>query len=263
MSYASERIKQNRLTAGRCAYAARQTREVASAEGMGELMARCDTTEQAAVAQYKGEREWAIVSGAGDTREGAASLDAIMDAAISAPEALCQTHLEAGRRGIKSPHVAAAKTLVAACYPLGVRAITGVTYEEQLTAMRALLDAIKPKEVQDAIALLGVGDYFQIIHDRIDEYELAIRRLNAPIQYRQVEQLRAQSHEELCELIALILSSTPGVAAQPLRARLLAPIDAQTDAQRDQRRAKAPPTDINPVTEVEEPLLPIAQDPDA
>ena len=261
MSYASERIKQNKLTAGRCAYAARQTRGVAMAEGLGPIIARCDATEQAAVAQYRAERDWAVVSGSGDAREGASSLDAVMDAAVHAPYALCQTHLEAGRRGIESPHVKAAKTLVAACYPLGVRAITALAYEDQLTSMRALLEAIKPKEVQDAIALLGVGGYFQILHDRIDEYEQVIQRLNAPIAYREVEQLRGQSHEELCELIALILSSTPGAADQPLRARLLAPIDAQTTAQRDQRRAKAAPTDINPVTEVEEPLLPIAQDP--
>ena len=263
MSYASERIEQNRLTAGRCAYAVRQAREVASAEGMAAVVARCDATEQAALAQYRGEREWASVSVAGNAREGATSLDAIMDAAIRAPEALCQTHLEAGRRGIDGPHVKAAKTLIAACYSLGVRVITGLSFEDQLTAMRGMLDSIKPKEVQDAIALLGVGHYFQILRDRIDEYEQAIRRLNAPISYREVEQLRQQSHEELCELIALILSSTPGAAAQPLRARLLAPIDAQTSAQRDQRRAKAAPTDINPVTEVEEPLLPLAQDPNA
>ena len=260
MSYASDHIKQNKLTAGRKAFLARAILAIATAKNLPDIAARCELVERAALDEYDTARAWAITSAGGATLEGAAALDQRLDAAVAAPAALCQTHIDAAARGASSPMTAAAQLLLKRCYPLGVRAITQLTYVDQVTALRTLLAEAAKQEVAEAAALLGVTHFFDIIAADIDAYEAAVTR-HKRVTYRDVELTSDQAHEELCELIALILSSTPGTSNQALRAELLAPIKAQTDALRDQRRRKLTPTDLNPNTGAEEPLLPIAADP--
>lgn len=261
MSYASDHVKQNKLTAGRKAFLARAILAIATAKNLPDIAARCALLEQAALDEYNTARAWAITSAGGATLEGAAALDQRLDAAVAAPAAMCQTIIDAATRGASSPMTTAAQLLLKRCYPLGVNAITRQTYVEQVTAMRTLLAEAAKQEVAEAAALLGVTHFFDIIAADIDTYEAVVKRQTQPTTYRDVELTSDQAHEELCELIALILSSTPGASNQALRAELLAPIKIQTDAQRDQRRLKLAPTDLNPKTGAEEPARPLAPTP--
>ena len=261
MSYASDHIKQNKLTAGRKAFLARAILATATAKNLPDIAARCALLEQAALDEYNTARAWAIISAGGATLEGAATLDQRLDAAVAAPAAMCQTIIDAAARGASSPLASAAQLLLKRCYPLGVRAITQLTYVDQVTAMRTLLAEAAEQEVAEAAAQLGVTHFFDIIAADIDTYEAVVKRQTHPITYRDVELTSDQAHEELCELIILILAATPGAPNQPLRAELLDPIKIQTDAQRDQRRLKLAPTDLNPKTGAEEPAIPIAADP--
>jgi hypothetical protein len=257
---ASDRIKQPRLTAGRQVVATRRLRKIAQANTMPEVDARCELAEEAAMAQRAGEQRWTVERARGVARVDAKELDRKVDGAFHAIDDACMTHIRAAARGIQTSQADAAELIRVSCLGVGVGAITRGTYEAEFAAMKHLAAQYATADVKAAAATIGATAYFDAIVDSCDAYELAIQQAGPAITGRQLAALRRQSHEELCELIALVLGQTAGDSKAALRAELLTPIDEQTKALRDQRAANAAPTDLNPGTGEEEPVIVIPSD---
>lgn len=261
MSDASERINQIKLPAGRGAYAVRQVKEAASDHNLPDVVARCVLAEGAYVTQDRAEVTWGVVQQQGTAREEAGALDRQIDSVIQITYDTCQAQRRLAVVGIVSPHAEAADLIIRRCFPLGAQAITNSPYEVEALKLREIVEAFADPEVAAAAQLLGVSAHLQFIADNAAAYEVLTKRLSAQMTGRQLAIIRDHAHDELCELIALILAQTPGDALAPARSALLAPIDQQSSILRAQRKARRPTTDLDPATGDERPLSPIAEDP--
>jgi hypothetical protein len=263
MSDASERINQIKLPAGRGAYAVRRVKEAASNHNLPDVVARCELTEAAYVAQDRAEVAWGVVQRQGTAREEASALDRQIDSVIQSTYDTCQAQRKLAVAGITSPHAEAADLIIRRCFPLGTRPITYSPYEVEALKLREIAEAFADPKVAAAAQLLGVSAHLQFIADNAAAYEAFSKRVSAQMTSRQLAILRDHAHDELCELIALILAQTPGDALAPVRAALLSPIDQQSSILRAQRKARRLTTDIDPATGDERPLSPLAEDPNA
>jgi hypothetical protein len=249
------------LPAGRCQVAMLACAELAAANGEAQVQARCEAVAKNAAKQFTLELDWRASRNKGDARESANGLDTLMDGMLMSVELTCQAPLRALKAGLETPAGEAATRLYPALLPLGAGHVIKLSYEDQYAAMASLVERAADKQMIIDAALLGVDLYIKTIVDKLDDYKVAIRRVGRPIVFRDVSAGRVQLHEEVCELWALALSRTYGdtPAAIALRGALLAPLTEQVELVRDQRRARAQATDLDPATGEELEITPVAE----
>ena len=259
--FASDVFELNKLPAGRCQVAMLACAEIAAAKGEAQVQARAEAVAKKAGEQFTLELDWRASRNKSVLRESAGELDTLMDGMLMSIDMTCQAPLRALKAGLKTPAGEAATRLLPALLPLGAAHITRLSYEEQYAAMASLVERAADKQLVDDAALLGADLYIKTIKDKLNDYKLAIRRVGRAMTFRDLHAGRLQLHEEVCELWALALARTYGddPAVISLRAAMLAPIKEQHELVRDQRKARAHATDLDPATGEELEITPVAE----
>ena len=241
---------QRRLPSGRAIAALTHVQKISAELILGIIT---QTAKRAEEAYYKfrlAESELLQSKASGIGRANANELDARFDSWLMGSETIALGHTRA-TRGLASPVKDDAELFLSVCYPRGASDITRGTYEEQAARMTELIKRYQRDDVKAAAARIGVAPYMDLIIAQLDDYKRAIMRDEKAITQRDVNELRILSHESLCLTIAAILSQAPAEH----HAKLLKPIEEQTQIVRSQATSSRPATDINPNTQQEEPIL--------
>jgi hypothetical protein len=261
MTRSSHFIRYTKTSAGRRIVAARRVKEIATAETMPEVAARCDIAVASSERELQTNQDFKTMDPS-KARTEALDLDTSSDTALHIVQNVCQAHASASRRGFKTRHAQAAELVIKRLIPQGANAITRLPYEEQLAAMRMLAKNAEAPEVVEALDILSLTEHVAIVRDNLDAYEIAIRRLARPLHYRDVLAIRNEGHDTYCELVAQILLSTSTPDKRELRERLLSPIQEQLSIQRTQAQNRHPKTDLDPKTGAEIIVNPSEEDGD-
>jgi hypothetical protein len=261
MTRSSHFIRYTRTSAGRRIVAARRVKEIAAAEAMPEVAARCDIAIASSERELQTDQDYKTMDPS-KARAEALELDTSSDTAIHIIQNVCQAHASASRRGFKTRHAQAAELVIKRLIPQGAQFITNSSYEEQLAKMRLLVKNAEDPEVVQALDTLALTEHLAIVRDNLDAYEVAIRRIARSLTYRDVLAIRQDGHDTYCELVAQILLSTSTPDKLELRAHLLSPISEQYNIQLAQIRSRRPKTDLDPKTGQEIVLDPSTDDPE-
>ena len=253
MIEASSYVEIPRLPGGRALVVSRRIKEIARGLGASAVVAACEQAEGLCEQRTRVEAAFVVARSAGEAREDAGALDALLDTACGSIYRSCES-AESGAAvaPLKAQH---ARKLRAACFPAGLAAVTRVTYEEEFAQLTRIKGVLGEADIKAALAALALDEEAAAILDNLDAYEQAIRHQGRATTFKDVVAARRAAHDALCQLVANILVAYPDPAAAE-RAALLAPLVEQVRIVRVQRRANAARTDLNPATGDEQPIEP-------
>lgn len=253
MIEASDYVDLPQLPAGRQWVVVRAIKEVARGLKAKAVVGACEDAEGLCERRVQVEAGFVLARGAGEAREEAGELDALLDTACGSIYRACVSAEEgAAAAPAKAAH---ARKLRVACFPAGLAAVTKVSYEDEVAQLARIKAALGEADLKAAVAALALGEEVATVLNSLDDYEQAIKRQGPAVTFKDVRAARRAAHNALCQLVAHILVAYPNPESAD-RAALLAPLIAQVNVVRAQRRADAARTDLDPATGGERPIDP-------
>jgi hypothetical protein len=233
---------------GRRIYAQRQVLAVASELGISALAGRLEANIASDRATRDRELQWA----GHDSRKhaaGAPAVDAEVDRAISALSATTDARLIAFAP--QSEVGKAALRVQRRIFPMGVQAITSLTYVEEHETVSTILGLLGPGgELADDAKTLKVEDLVERIGEINQRYGQVIRKRDEKdVTHDGIRKAQAEGQRNLLRVVAWILGHYQD-DEEDLEARLalLGPIVRENEAIRIHRKNRRRPTDVDPET---------------
>jgi hypothetical protein len=156
-----------------------------------------------------------------------------------------------------------AGSLLTACFPRGVQAVTQTTFVEQLSLVDGILSELKANHA-DTVRKLGLNHFVKRIALLNDEYRSA-QHTGAPpsVDFSQVRGARQRGQDFLLEVIAMIVGRFPLTTNEHVGARqkYLAPVLEQNEAIGSYLRSRRSVEDVDPETGETDPNAPAVTPP--
>jgi hypothetical protein len=233
---------------GRRIHAQRQVLEIAAEREITMLVRQLEANIAADCATRELELQWA----GHDSRKhapGEPAVDADLDRALSALSETTNAKLVAF--GLKSDVGQAALRLRQRVFPMGVQAITALTYVEEHETVSTILGLLGPGgELADQVKTLRVEDLVEQIGEVNQRYGKLLSTGNVrDVTYDKIRKAQAEGQRNLLRVVAWILGHYQD-DDRDLEARLtlLGPIVREQEAIRVHRRNRRRPTDVDPET---------------
>jgi len=257
-------LNMRQMPTGRRVFITRKMRKAAEALGATEIVDRCD--EALAWDQKTMEMELAYLSDKGQvsrSRGEAQRFDQQIDARLAAMAAIAQASTVGDEA---DPVVQAAHGFMAEVFPLGVAALTQLSFEEQLAAVEQLLGRfVAPGGLAAQVDQLGLRRYVTHLVPLVERFRQELEAESvARVTFDQLESARAQGRDLLASAVFLAAATyyrrTP--ADTQARNRLLHELYRQDELLSRAFRRGRMVVDIDPDTGVEQPVsdaAPIAE----
>lgn len=169
-----------------------------------------------------------------------APVDVVADRIIAGVEGSASAYLTSFEAS--DPEYQAAQAFLHQAFPKGVKAITHATFSEQLQQMRTLIDYCRGEGAAHVRAL-SLSPMIRKLEEILPDYAAMVGSTeDTTVRFPQVEDARRDGHALLRRLVVAILdtpNALPEADAEPLRQRLLAPIDKQEQADADLSRRQS------------------------
>lgn len=241
-------VNLRRMPTGRHSFSLQQMRERADVMGLNIIVEKIDRALVAARRTQQLELGYAKTKASTSIARGeAARIDNLIDEQIGAIYRL----VEANRVGDKAdPGVKAAQDILETLFPAGVGAITQLSFEEQLSTMDAMMEALGGRLLGQA-QTLHLGRHLDRLERLIEEFrsELNMRKARN-VTFAQVREARDELHEQMCKVVAAIIATLDEEDAQTVRQRdrLFAPLLFQQERVAEARKRQRQPLDVDPET---------------
>lgn len=238
-------LQMRRFPPGRRVFTLEQMRVVAE-EHSPSLLPLIDKAIAHDRHTLKLEGLWSRTRGDTSTSRGEATvIDAKIDRTLGAMESIAKGQ----QVGPKDDAVAEAATkFIKAVFPLGVQAVTQKPFEEQLGALRTLLDLFDD-ELAEPVKLIGVDRHVTQLRPLVEQFgqELALSK-TPHVTWDVVSAAQREGQELLAEVVVVVLGThherTPETTA--IREELLAEYNRQDALLREAFRRQRRPLDVNP-----------------
>ena len=234
---------------GRRLWAMQQLQRRAADRGFPELAAHAARSIEHDRVTRQLDARWAARQlGPGQGEDPVQRVDAIVDRTLLALRDAAESQAAAARPGDGAAEKVA--TLLRALFPMGVAAVTSMTYADELNAVEAIIARLRG-DLAPLVADLSLGRHADRLAELSVEYRAALAGPRPePLDFGQVRAARARGQEMLLTAIALVLGRYPGNAPSDLegRAALLAPILEQDEIVRQYFRARRMVEDVDAET---------------
>jgi hypothetical protein len=232
------------LPNGRRLYALRRIAEALGALPAAELARYVEVAKRKSTATWEMDLKWRNQQRSPGADQDLRPLDTSLDRAISAfyhaVEVWLPVQPENAQRLLQ-------------LFPNGVVDVVHLTYPEEVETVSSMLVVLGGDLAADVRAL-HLEPFVSRIKETHGVFRSALDARKRPeITYDEVRAARANAHEEMLRVVAVILGTYPGDHPEHAAARqqLLGPILAQNDAVRASLRGRRPVTEIDPNTGVE------------
>jgi len=233
---------------GRRIYAQRQALAVASKLGISVLAGQLEANIVADRATRDKELGWT----GHDSRKhapGAPAVDAVVDRTLSALDETTKARLVAF--GPQSEVGKAALRVQKRIFPMGVQAITSLTYVEEHESVSTILGLLNPGgELAEDAKTLKVDDLVEQLGEVNQRYGQVIGKGDAnDVTHDVIRKAQAEGQRNLLKVVAWILGHYQDDEKDlETRLALLDPIVRENEAIRLHRRNRRRPTDVDPET---------------
>jgi hypothetical protein len=240
---------------GRRIFAMRQVAARAKARDLADLAKHCThavTHDRACLAL---EQRWAGLASATPATAApsdaapatAVEIDRLTDTTLTAisDAALSQT---AGTR-TDDPIRATVTEFLAAVFPGGVQAITGLEFVDELAAVEHVVGLLRGPKLAPVVTELGLGRLTERLRTLVGEYRKALEAPSAAVmKFGEVRAARSEGQDLLFQAVAMIIGRYRTNSAEDRAARdeLLGPILEQNDAIGAAMRGRRQVDDVNP-----------------
>ena len=249
MPATSDLINVYRFSTGRRFYAVGQVRDVAAALGDERIARRAEEALEHDRGTLEKERLWKVAkkeksSGRGRAVELDNRLDRVlsgMHASVSALKAALARESDLAKR---------CDAFLTSTFPQGPGAITNSEFEDQLGAMKEILDHLETIDNAQAEAM-HITPFAEQLSVLVPLFEAELREPGEQFRFKKLRAARALGHEKLCELIATIVADYPGRDPENVekKERLYAPIAEQNERVRARlARRPSPDVEVDPET---------------
>lgn len=231
------------LTGGRVLFSLGLVKEEPEAAANARLMANILSAEAAAEETIELENRWRVVLVMSQSRGDAGPLDNAIDLAVGSIVTSGQDRQK--QTDPKSADGKALASFMLRRFPAGAVAITSLSYEDELVAVKGLVAALRGPDA-NIVEILGIGFYVRRLEELLPQFEAALKKAKPEdLAFGQLRAARARMQIKMKRVVARLLADFDGDDQGEVLNRLLAPIHQQEELVRRLRRANRPVTDVD------------------